>query len=163
MIQRNLLSLFAFLPFVSATVSDCGSQWSLRAFSADPPGVVGAGQNVTIAFTFQVPFIVDPHTAVAQTFDDGAVTIQGALPGLGDVAITDSLCKYLTCPLTAGIYNWSWTSRFPEEVLGRVETRIRIHHLLAPRDQSWVCVRWDAYATSVTSNSTNPLLEWLFS
>ena len=152
------------LPVVAATVSDCGSQWSLRAFSVDPPGIVGAGQNVTFSVTFLVPFVIDPYTTEAQPFSDGQISIYGALPGIGDIEVTESLCKHLSCPLTAGIYNWSWTSPFPEDMYGRVETRIRLHHVLAPDNRSWVCVRWVAFATGRPSNATsNPVIRWLFS
>jgi hypothetical protein len=150
------LSLLTTVAVAAATASNCGSQWAVQSFAVDPPATVGAGQNVTMTATFEVPDGTPPIT-------EGEISVRGVVSVLFDMETTYPMCKYLPCPLTAGTYSWSWVSPFPEGPIGRVQITLRIGGSWRPWKASWLCLRWTAYATGRASNETNAAVTWLYS
>lgn len=154
MFRGLFLTTTGFLLAQSA-ILDCGSQWSIRSMIADPPATVGVGQSVSLNMTFSIP-------ETWPQIHDGFYTVSGSLGHTADIEITESLCKYLTCPLLPNTYMWSWVSRFPEDIVGRVNTQITITGTAAEQ-RPWICLSWVAFATGHPSNKTNTVMEWLFS
>jgi hypothetical protein len=122
----------------------------------DPPAVVGAGQNVTMLATFDVP-------VGTQLVTDGKIQIYGVASYLFDMEMAYSMCKYLPCPLTAGTYAWSWVEPFPAEISGQIQMTFRVGPEVAGKQKPWLCLRWTAYATGSPSNETNSAIKWLYS
>jgi hypothetical protein len=149
----RLLSFLTTVAVTTASVTDCGSAWPVRQFTVDPPSVVGTGQNVTMSATFEVPDGTQPIT-------EGEISVRGVVSVLFDMETIYPMCKYLSCPLTAGTYSWSWTSPFPAGPMGRVQVTLRLGGLWKA---SWLCLRWTAHATGSPSNDTNAAIRWLYS
>jgi hypothetical protein len=149
----RLLSLLTAVAVGTASVANCGSSWYVKQFAVDPPAAVGAGQNVSMTATFEVP--------AGSPIKDGLITAHGSLSYLAVMEFSYSMCDYLPCPLTEGNYTWSWVSAFPEEAFGRIQTTLTLKGLAATKP--WVCLRWTAYATGSASNATNAAIKWLYS
>lgn len=146
---RSLLFSLAVAMAV-ASYSDCGGRVTLHSYTVDPPGIVGAGQNVTTEVVFG---ILDP------LYSEGQVTIHTTWNHIMSSDMTAPMCDYFDCPLMNGTYRWRRQLQFPEDVSGRIQTTVR---LLNGVGESVLCLRWIAYATGSPSNETSWLVRRLY-
>jgi hypothetical protein len=133
----------------AATYTDCGSSYRIHAYTVDPPGVVGAGQNVTTDLTFDVP----------QTLEQGRVGIYTTWNHIMATEVVASMCDYFDCPLTNGTQTWRYRTPFPADVSGRIQTTVRLLDVVG---ESLLCLRWTAYATGTASNETSWFMRRLY-
>ena len=142
--------LFSLLTAAAwATYIDCGSLYRIHSYTVDPPGIVGAGQNVTTDLAFDVP----------QTFERGRVGIYTTWNHIMATEVVASMCDYFDCPLTNGTRTWRYRTPFPNDVSGRIQTTVR---LLGVAGESLLCLRWTAYATGTASNETSWFVRRLY-
>jgi hypothetical protein len=146
--MRTLL-FSLFMAAATATYDDCGSRYHIRSYTVDPPGVVGAGQNVTTDLVFDVP----------QTLERGRVGIYTTWNHLMATEVVAPMCDYFDCPLTNGTRTWRYRAPFPTDVSGRIQTTVR---LLSVVGDSLLCLRWTAYATGTASNETSWIVRKLY-
>jgi len=151
----RLFSVLSVISVAAASIVDCGSTWPAH-FAVDPPATVGAGQNVSMTATFDVPIGTPLIT-------DGKIQIYGVASYLFEMEMVYSMCTYLTCPLTAGTYAWSWVEPFPADISGQIQMTFRLGPEVAGKQKPWLCLRWTAYATGSPSNATNSAIKWLYS
>lgn len=148
MIRSLLFSLFAAT--ATASYNDCGSRAVVHSFTVDPPGIVGAGQNVTMDVVFGLR---------DSLFHDGEVTIHSTWNHLMTSMTTMPMCDHFDCPLLNGTYRWRRQTPFPADVSGRIQTTVR---LLNGVGESVLCLQWIAYATGSPSNETSWLVRRLY-
>jgi hypothetical protein len=142
--------LFSLLTAAAgATYIDCGSLYRIHAYTVDPPGTVGAGQNVTTDLMFDIP----------QPLERGRVGIYTTWNHLMATEVVASMCDYFDCPLLNGTFTWRYRTQFPADVSGRIQTTVRLLNVVG---ESLLCLRWTAYATGSASNETSWLVRRLY-
>ena len=146
--MRTLL-ISLLVAAATATYDNCGSRYHIRSYTVDPPGTVGADQNVTTDLVFDVP----------QTLQNGQVGIHTTWSYIMATEVVASMCDYFVCPLTNGTHTWRYRKSFPADVSGRIQTTVR---LLSAVGESLLCLRWTAYATGTASNETSWIVRRLY-
>lgn len=140
-----------FFAIATASFSDCGSRFKIHAYTVDPPGIVGTGQNVTTDATFEIP----PGASLTS----GRVHIYTTWNHLMATEFSAPLCEYFDCPLLNGTHTWRYRAPFPADVSGRIQTTLRV---LNDAGASLLCFRWIAYATGTATNETSWLVRSLY-
>jgi len=146
--MRSIFLIASFASFFSATdatIKDCGAGLSVFQFTElslkpDPP-VSGEQLDMTVKF-------VNPGSDVAE----GTVTTSLTLNFIPFSPITEPLCDSTKCPILNGFNDRSTSSTWPNNVHGKVSSRIE---WLTNASDMLLCIQISATVASKDVNKTS--------